>query len=117
MAINGCRKPPFAFLPWLICGGSYGSFYILKANWSGQLCLSLYSLMLFVLLNRRFNDTSTTDSHQLDFIIKRSNTMLKEQIHFFLKPVSDLRVTKQSPWLWSLSTPPLFLIVLIVCET
>lgn len=70
-----------------------------------------------MLLNRRFGYISTTNSHQLDFITSWSSKMSKGQINFFLKPDSDLRVQRQSPWLWSLSTPPSCLIVLIVCET
>lgn len=116
MAINGCRKSPSAFLPWFICGGSYSRFIFWKLTIWVKFA-SLHALEFFVLWDRKFNYIMADDNYWLAFIINWSSKMSKEQINFFSKPGSGHRVKKQSTWLWFLHTPPLFLIVIIACET
>lgn len=93
MAINGCRKSPFVLVHWLICGGSYGNFYILKVNCLCQVCL--HPLKLFVFQKPRVHYINTTSNYQLNFIINCCSEMLKQQINCFLKGGSDLTVRKQ----------------------
>lgn len=116
VAINNCRKSPFAFLSRPFMVALIEVFMFWKLTILAEFA-SLHPLKLFVFLNGRFNYTNTANNCWHDFITNWSSRTLKKQTNLFLELDRNLTVKSHPPWSSTLRTPPLVLIAIIVCET